>query len=389
MASTRPSRFAGGAIRFYDTITGEALPIRRRMTVRQGTISVTVAYVGHRRRARPWGQRERTPEVYAAVDLGTNNCRLLIARPAPDGFRVIDGYSRIVRLGEGMVEAGRLSEPAMERAIEALRVCAAKIERRNVTRSRCIATEACRRAENCGPFLARVEAETGLSLDIISSREEAELTLAGCLPLLEPDKPYALLFDVGGGSAELVWMRQRRPEPPEILDCVSLPCGVVTLTERMGVREFTPAQYEHAVGEVAAMLQELEDAHNIRRHIADGTAQMLGTAGTVTTIAGVWLGLERYDRSRVDGTFLSLDAVHEVSRRLAGATCAERAAHPCIGAARADLVVAGCAVLQAICRTWPAARLCVADRGVREGILLELVAAGRAAPQVRPALPSA
>ena len=350
---------------------------------------MTVAYVGHRRRGRPWGQRDATPEVYAAVDLGTNNCRLLIARPAPDGFRVVDGYSRIVRLGEGMIEAGCLSEAAMARAVEALRVCAAKIGRRNVTRSRCIATEACRRATNCGPFLDRIESETGLQLDIISSREEAELTLAGCLPLLEPDKPYALLFDVGGGSAELVWMRQRRPDPPEILDCVSLPCGVVTLTERLGVREFTPAQYATAVAEVSAMLQALEDAHDIRRHIADGSVQMLGTAGTVTTIAGVWLGLERYDRSRVDGTFLSLDAVHEVSGRLVGASCAERAAHPCIGAARADLVVAGCAVLEAICRMWPAARLCVADRGVREGILLELIAAGRAAAPVRPALPNA
>ncbi len=359
------------------------------MTVRQGKNAVTVAYVGHRRRARPWGQGERTPDVYAAVDLGTNNCRLLIARPAPDGFRVIDGYSRIVRLGEGMVEAERLSEPAMARAIEALSICAGKIERRSVTRSRCIATEACRRAANCAPFLDRVTAETGLRLDIISSREEAELTLAGCVPLLEPETPYALLFDVGGGSAELVWLRQRRPDPPEILACVSLPCGVVTLTERLGMREFTPAQYEAAVGYVAAMLEGFEASHGIRRHIEDGSAQMLGTAGTVTTIAGVWLGLERYDRSRVDGTFLTLDAVYEVSRKLAGASCAERAAHPCIGAARADLVVAGCAVLEAICRMWPAARLRVADRGVREGILLELIAAGRAAPPVRPVLPRA
>ncbi len=350
---------------------------------------MTVAYEGHRRRVRPWGQRERPQDVYAAVDLGTNNCRLLIARPAPEGFRVVDGYSRIVRLGEGIVEAGQLSEPAMARAIEALRVCAAKIERRHVTRSRCIATEACRRAANCGSFLARVEEEAGLTLDIISSREEAELTLAGCLPLLAPDKPYALLFDVGGGSAELVWLRQRRPAPPEILACVSLPCGVVTLTERLGVREFTPDQYEAAVTHVGTMLRAFEDAHDIRRYIADGSAQMLGTAGTVTTVAGVYLGLERYDRSRVDGTFLSIDAVHEVSRRLARSSCAERAAHPCIGAARADLVVAGCAVLEAICRMWPAETLCVADRGVREGILLELIAAGRDAPAVQRALPGA
>ena len=345
---------------------------------------MTVAYVGHRRRPRPVGGTRFRPQppVYAAVDLGTNNCRLLIARAAPDGFRVIDGYSRIVRLGEGMGATGCLSEAAMERTVEALRICAAKMMRRGVTRARCIATEACRRAGNCGPFLARVEAETGLKLDIISSREEAELTLAGCLPLLDPEVPYALLFDVGGGSAELVWLRQRLPGPPEIMGCTSLLCGVVTLTERVGLREFSPAQYDAVVGEVGAMLSGFEEAHDIRRHIDDGTAQMLGTAGTVTTIAGVHLGLERYDRAQVDGAVLTLDAVNEVSRRLSGWNCAERAAHPCIGPARADLVVAGCAVLEAICRTWPAAKLRVADRGVREGLLLSLIAeegAGEAA----------
>jgi exopolyphosphatase/guanosine-5'-triphosphate,3'-diphosphate pyrophosphatase len=316
--------------------------------------------------------------VFAAVDLGTNNCRLLIARAASSGFSVIDGYSRIVRLGEGMGATGRLSDEAMDRSIEALRICASKMERRNVTRSRAIATEACRRARNGDIFLGRVAAETGLSLDVISSREEAELTLAGCLPLLDPGKPYALLFDVGGGSAEFVWLYQRAPGPPEIVGCTSLPCGVVTLTERYGAHEFTPGQYEDVIDDVSGMLRDLEDAHGIRRHIEDGSAQLLGTAGTVTTVAGVHLGLERYDRSRVDGTFLTLAAIYEVSRRLASASCAERAAHPCIGPARADLVVTGCAVLEAICRTWPAGRLCVADRGVREGVLLELIAAARA-----------
>jgi exopolyphosphatase/guanosine-5'-triphosphate,3'-diphosphate pyrophosphatase len=345
----------------------------------KGTNSVTVAYVGHRRRPRPSGRRlEAHDHVFAAVDLGTNNCRLLIARAADTGFRVIDGYSRIVRLGEGMNGSGRLTAEAMHRALEALRICAAKMERRAVTRARCVATEACRRATDCQEFLDRVESTTGLRLDVISAREEAELTLAGCVPLLDPARPYALLFDVGGGSAELVWLRHGDGPRPEILGCTSLPCGVVTLTERHGVREFTPAQYARVVDEVGAMLEEMETAHDIRRHLADGSAQMLGTAGTVTTVAGVHLGLDRYDRARVDGAELPLDAVREVTARLAGWSCAERAANPCIGAARAELVVAGCAVLEAICRTWPAASLRVADRGVREGILLQLIGDARA-----------
>jgi exopolyphosphatase/guanosine-5'-triphosphate,3'-diphosphate pyrophosphatase len=204
------------------------------------------------------------------------------------------------------------------------------------------------------------------------------LTLAGCLPLLDPERPYALLFDVGGGSAELVWIHRREGGAPEILGCISLPCGVVTLTERHGVREFTPEHYARVVDEVSAMLEEMEAAHDVRRHLAEGTAQLLGTAGTVTTVAGVHLGLARYDRARVDGSELPLEAVREVTHRLTGWSCAERAAHPCIGAARADLVVAGCAVLEAICRTWPAATLRVADRGVREGILLQLISEARA-----------
>jgi exopolyphosphatase/guanosine-5'-triphosphate,3'-diphosphate pyrophosphatase len=316
--------------------------------------------------------------VFAAVDLGTNNCRLLIARAADDGFRVIDGYSRIVRLGEGMNGSGRLTPEAMNRALEALRVCASKMERRRVTAQRCVATEACRRTTDCGAFLNRVEHETGLRLEIISAREEAELTLAGCVPLLDATRPHALLFDVGGGSAELVWLRRHDGAPPDILGCTSLPCGVVTLTERHGVREFSPELYARVVDEVCVMLEEMEAAHGIRRHLAEGTAQLLGTAGTVTTVAGVHLGLGRYDRARVDGSEMPLDAVRAVTRRLAGASCAERAAHPCIGPARADLVVAGCAVLDAICRTWPAATLRIADRGVREGILLRLIAAARA-----------
>jgi exopolyphosphatase/guanosine-5'-triphosphate,3'-diphosphate pyrophosphatase len=311
--------------------------------------------------------------VFGAVDLGTNNCRLLIARPAGGGFRVLDGFSRVVRLGEGMTESGQLSEAAMRRAVEALRVCAGKLERRNVTRARAIATEACRQAANCGDFIDRVKAEAGLDLEIISSREEAELTLAGCLPLLDPAVPYALMFDVGGGSAEVVWLRLQPGAAPRILGWVSLPCGVVTLTERNGHHDFSPEAYAAVVAAVEAQLAPFEQRFAIRSAIRDGAVQMLGTAGTVTTVAGVNMGLPRYNRSLVDGCYLSFEAIARITAMLAGTTYAERLAHSCIGESRADLVVAGCAVLDAICRTWPVGVLRVADRGVREGILMALI----------------
>jgi len=327
---------------------------------------------GRARRPRGDGRPGYAPAI-AALDLGTNNCRLLIARPHPSGFRVIDGYSRIVRLGEGVAASGMLSEPAMRRALEALSVCAEKVGRRNVALGRYVATEACRQARNTPEFLDRVRAETGLDLETIPSLEEAELTLTGCLPLLDPAIPYALTFDVGGGSAEILWVRLDPGADPEIVGWISLPCGVVTMTERYGSAEFTPTEYDAMVADIEAMLRPFDEAHGIGRHIAAGEVQMLGTAGTVTTIAGVKMGLARYNRAVVDGCWLDFEAVHEVSRMLSRASFDERAAHACIGQGRAELVVAGCGVLEAVCRTWPAGRLRVADRGVREGILLALV----------------
>ena len=312
------------------------------------------------------------PPVIAALDLGSNNCRLLIARPAPAGFTVLEGFSRIVRLGEGLAGSGLLSAAAMDRAIAALRICADKIARRRVTRGRYIATEACRQARNGAAFLDRVARETGLTLEAIPSREEAELTLAGCLPLLDPVVPYALTFDVGGGSTEILWVRLGGPGGHQVEGWVSLPCGVITLTEIYGTPEISPDAYRRMVADIEAMLRPLDAAHGIGRAIEAGKAQMLGTAGTVTTIAGINMGLKRYNRSVVDGSWLDVAAVQAVSDMLVGASFAERAAHACIGHGRAELVVAGCAVLEAVCRTWPARRLRVADRGVREGILLAL-----------------
>ncbi len=311
-------------------------------------------------------------EVVAALDLGTNNCRLLIARPTAGGFCVVDGFSRAVRLGERVGETGVLSEAAIERTVEALSVCAAKMERRQVGPKRCVATEAARRARNCEDFLIRVKDRTGIDLEIISSREEAELTLNGCLPLLDERIPYALVFDVGGGSAEIVWLRIEPDRQHGIVGWVSLPVGVVTLTERNGGHDFSREAYKDTVAEIEDMLAPFEQRHGIRARIESGEAQMLGTAGTVTTIAGVTMGLKRYNRALVDGSYLKLDTVHTVSRNLAASSYDERAAHPSIGRNRADLVVAGCAVLEAVCHTWPAARMRVADRGVREGILLRL-----------------
>ncbi|NKB21854.1 MAG: Ppx/GppA family phosphatase [Alphaproteobacteria bacterium] len=310
--------------------------------------------------------------MIAALDLGTNNCRLLVAHPRPDGFKVIDGFSRIVRLGEGVAGSGNLSNAAMDRTLEALKMCAERIVRRDVTHGRYIATEACRQADNGEEFLERIEKEIGIRLETIPSREEAELTLTGCLPLLNPNIPYALTFDVGGGSAEVLWVKLRAEGPPEMLGWISLPCGVVTMTERYGNPDISSENYTKMIYDIRQLLKSFDDEFGISSAMKRGEVQMLGTAGTVTTIAGVQMGLNRYNRSAVDGSWLDFDAVHSVSSNLVNASFDERASYACVGRNRAELVVAGCGVLEAICKTWPAGRLRVADRGVREGILLGL-----------------
>jgi exopolyphosphatase / guanosine-5'-triphosphate,3'-diphosphate pyrophosphatase len=317
-------------------------------------------------------------ETYAALDLGTNNCRLLVARsavpPAPEpGFQIVDAFSRIVRLGEGLAANGTLGEAAMARTIEALKICAEKVAAHHVSGARYIATEACRRAANCGVFMDRVARETGIALEIISAEEEARLVVAGCAPLLDPAIAHALVFDIGGGSTELAWVRLAEGAP-EILDSLSLPHGVVTLSDRYGGREVAPATYAAMVEEIAAALAPVEERHGIGGLIATGAVQMLGSSGTVTTLAAIHLALPRYSRNRVDGAVMSFGDLRRATAFLAGQTHDERALHPCIGAERADLVLAGCAILEAICQLWPIGRLRVADRGIREGILAGLIA---------------
>jgi len=321
--------------------------------------------------------------VYAAIDLGTNNCRMLVAQPSGDGFKVLDCWSRITRLGEGLAASGRLSAEAMDRTVAALRYCADRMARNRVTRARLVATEACRRAANHQEFSTRVRAEAGLELDVIAADEEAALALAGCASLLDRDRDRALVFDIGGGSTELVWV-DNAVDRRRIDGVLSLPLGVVTLAERHAARLATAEGYRLVVAEVAERLVPFEADHRIGAALASGRMQMLGTSGTVTTLAALHLGLERYDRWLVDGLELDFNAIATVSRRLVAMTADQRARLGCVGPERADLVVAGCAILEAICGLWPLGRLRVADRGVREGVLQGLIEAdAMAAEQIR------
>ncbi|ARU14879.1 Ppx/GppA phosphatase family protein [Croceicoccus marinus] len=320
-------------------------------------------------------------QAYAAIDLGTNNCRLLIARAQGENFMVIDAFSRVVRLGEGLAQSGRLSDEAMERALGALKVCSQKLRRRNVHLARSVATEACRRASNGQDFIDRVREETGIVLDVISAQEEARLAVLGCHVLLERGEGPAMIFDIGGGSTELVLI-ETGDVVPRILDWQSVPWGVVSLTESFPAQEGEDdaqrlARYRDMRRKVADSFRQfsrrLEPFRTIPRQEDENGPRLLGTSGTVTTLASVHLGLEQYDRQAVDGLIVPAQAMRGIASDLSTMDFGQRAELPCIGHDRAELVVAGCAILETILDLWPATRLGVADRGIREGILRSLM----------------
>jgi exopolyphosphatase / guanosine-5'-triphosphate,3'-diphosphate pyrophosphatase len=321
----------------------------------------------------PTFERRVVRRTYGAIDLGTNNCRLLVARPVDGGFTVIDAFSRVVRLGEGLGTSGKISEAAQDRAVAALSVCADKLRRRRVSIARSVATEACRRAVNGRHFVERVRRETGIVLDIISPEEEARLAMLGCHRLLEPGDGPALIFDIGGGSTELVLI-DTDGDAPRIKCWWSAPWGVVSLTESEGRDFATPDERLAAYGRMRERVR-----HAFRRFAEllprnAGDIRLMGTSGTVTTLASVYLALPSYDRRMVDGLMMPSAAMRELSTTLSRMSHEERAQFPCIGHERADLVVAGCAILEAIMDIWPARTLGVADRGIREGILRSLMA---------------
>ena len=310
---------------------------------------------------------------YGALDLGTNNCRLLIAAPAAQGFHVKDAFSRIVRLGEGLGKTGALNASAMDRTIEALRVCSNKLVWHKVKKHRLIATEACRMASNGAEFIARVTGETGLELEIIDRETEAKLAAMGAEPLIDPDAQSALIFDIGGGSTEVMWVEQRNGKK-ELLAWTSLAAGVVTISEQFGGGIEVTAQSFAAMRDyLRPLLAEFVNRIQQLKGSAPLPSHLLGTSGTVTTIAGVQLGLRRYDRSKVDGCWLLSDDVGKVTADLLAMSYEERMMNACIGRERADLVMAGCAILEEIRLAFPANRIRVADRGLREGILTQLM----------------
>lgn len=328
------------------------------------------------------GARQRAP-LFAALDLGTNNCRMLIAAPdGQGGLRVVDGLSRIVRLGEGLTHTGRLGEGAMARAYQALTACAQRIEARGPVAVGCVATQACRAAANGETFLNRVRKDLGLDFKIIGAEEEAGLSVLGCASLLERDVEAALIVDIGGGSTELSWINPNAVLSgglnPPIIDWATTPIGVVTLAEEESEPDEGKAEwYEALVTRIADQFRNIGRAEELRPLFEAGKAHVIGTSGTVTSLAGVYLDLPRYTRARVDGYWFDTADCRATIGSLLSQTLEQRAANACIGKDRADLVVIGGAIFDAVLRVWPAPRIRVADRGLREGVLMRLIAGHR------------
>ena len=332
-------------------------------------------------------QRRTRPPAFAAIDLGTNNCRMLVGVPSGAGFHVLDSFSRVVRLGEGLYRTGVLSDSAMDRAIEALATCAERLKRWQVTEIKAIATEACRQAENGADFVARARAATGLPLETISPREEVGLALESCASLINQAERRALLFDIGGGSTELAWVRVHGMDSesdrhlPQLIGYHSIPVGVVTLSERCAGWCETESGFAGVVDEVKSLLRPFEHIHRIGQEIRQGGVRLVGTSGTVTTIAGIALNLDRYRRGAIDGAVLPREQVAGGLASICAMGRAGLAQHPCIGPDRVDFVLPGCAIFAAIEEMWPTQDLAVADRGLREGMLMRLIRSARTRPR--------
>lgn len=340
-----------------------------------------------RRRSSRSGKSASYGPVYGAIDLGTNNCRMLLARKNRHGFRVVDAYSRIVKLGEGLTTSRSLSDDAMQRAMEALSVCAHRLARRDVKHLRAVATEACRLASNGPEFIDKVRAETGIKLEIISSEEEARLAVQGSLDLLDENKDAALVLDIGGGSTELCWVdvaewRRRGGYEsggrPPLRGWATIPAGVVTLSEQFPEPdsmndEEREAWYNEMKAYTRSRMKIPKGANRLRPLFDDGNAHLVGTSGTVTSVAGVHLNLESYNRNKVDGLWITTDEMRTACNRLSTKDAKGRAGEGCIGTDRAELVLAGCAILEVVMEAWPCEKIRVGDRGLREGLLLNLM----------------
>lgn len=319
--------------------------------------------------------------MYAAVDLGTNNCRLLIAQPQGKRFRVVDSYSHIVRLGEGVSDSGRLSDEAMARTVYALKAIRKKTKNYPIKKIRCVATQACRMAENGREFVEHVQKETGLTLKVISPREEAQLAVIGALDLIDAQREVSLVVDIGGGSTELCWVDakainqaglQGALKKLPMLAWASFPIGVVSLSEMFPERD-DPEWYPEMVAYAKKKLTAFKRGRSFVEGFKNGQGHLIGTSGTVTSLTAVHLNLEKYVRSIVDGSSLKHSDAMAARARLCSLTKEGRAQISCIGDGRSDLVLAGCAIMEAVWDIWPSDHMKVADRGLREGMLLSLI----------------
>lgn len=317
--------------------------------------------------------------VFAALDLGTNNCRLLVASPERavgslvPAIRVHDSFSRIVKLGENVSTSGILQDDAMERTLAALKVCQKKLAKFELLGTRFVATEACRRASNGPAFMQQIFNETGLHIEIIDTEEEARLAFMGCSSLLNEEHEQAIVFDIGGGSTEVMWVHKEAGGERIINDWLSVNFGVMNLADKFGGTNFADMAYGDMVKFMAERIAPFAASNHVSEALAAGNVQFLSTSGTVTTLAAIHFNLPRYDRNRIDGITLDIAQITATTKRLLAMRPSERFNHPCIGPERADYIISGCAIFEAISNLLPQGRVTIADRGVREGIILSLM----------------
>ncbi|MES0370726.1 MAG: Ppx/GppA phosphatase family protein [Mariprofundaceae bacterium] len=314
--------------------------------------------------------------IHASIDVGSNTLRLLIARPVPNSpntataqaWEIIDYRHLITRLGEGLHESGRLSDAAMERTLQALQLFKSVIDHHQVASEqlRATATAAVREAKNGTLFQQQAEKKTGIHLSIIDGEEEAKLSLLGASSVLhEETSSDMLLFDIGGGSTEFV-----RSKNSSAIDAISCKLGVVRLVEAH-LHSDPPSTEDYLTMKKAAHDHLEMVAEHWRKISGSAPKSLVGTAGTVTTLAAVQMNLVPYDPEQVNNHQISHENFISLRNHLLNLNHEQRQNIPAIEPGRADLIIAGLAIIEAIMEKWGYKSLITVDAGLLEGNWLD------------------
>ena len=299
---------------------------------------------------------------FAAIDLGSTNCRLVIVDIIEDKYKIICSFSEILNLGRNLSFSNEFNDEIIEKTIEIFKIISQKLKYYNVLSYRCVATEACRQSINSDELVKRIHERTNIEIEIIPSKEEARLCLKSCLNHNVNLNDFNLVFDIGGGSTEIIIFDSIYSNKD--FDFLSIPIGVINFSEKVSL-----FKTEKVLGQLEKQMMFFSK----KKKIHNEPISIIGSCGTVTTLCAIHLKLNYYQKSLVDNTLLEIEDLKQTCNFVKRLSSEEKEKHPCIGPQRINLLDNGILILEKILESWPVKRILVSDRGLREGIILDQI----------------